>query len=73
MSRASDIVAALDELIYAKVSGATDLSQLANRMIGQLKIDAATSFEKLSELREKWNVIAVREDGGGWVESRYTG
>lgn len=73
MSVASDIVTALDALILAKITGATDLSQLSNRMIGQLKIDAATSIEKLTSMREQWREIANREDDGGWVESRYNG
>jgi hypothetical protein len=53
MSDISDALVALDALIKAKLEGASDLSEFYDTRLGDLGISAATSVEKLMDIRTK--------------------
>jgi hypothetical protein len=54
MPTADDIIQYIDDLIAAKLSGATDLSQFYSRTIGSLSISPAASIKELMEIRDMY-------------------
>lgn len=69
MSTASAIVAKIDELILAKLTGAAGLGELADRSLGDLSVTWSTSLRELRELREFYKRRADSEAGGGETET----
>lgn len=65
----SDALDALDTLIENKISGASDLSEFYDRRLDALGISAATSLQKLLDVREKLRRMVSASDGGEWVET----
>ena len=56
------IVAKLDELILAKLNGVGDISELFDQEWGrQIKLDGATSLEKLTAMRKEYAAMVVDE------------
>ena len=63
MADLDDALAALDALIKAKLTGASDLSSFYNRRLGALQIDAATSLDTLIALRKSLAEAASQAAG----------
>lgn len=55
-------IAAIDALIDAKLSGATDVAQLASRALGDLSIDMPSGIDALLRLREHYARCQSFED-----------
>lgn len=68
MSTYSEIVAGIDELIHAKVTGASDVSEFASRTMGSLNITVSVGLNTLMELRKKYEKLSNEESG----ESHYS-
>ena len=67
----AQIAAALKELIGVKITGASDLSDLADRRLGELGVNMATSLVKLQELLKLWEAKALYESGDVIQEMSY--
>lgn len=68
MSTYSEIVTAIDELIHAKVTGASDVSEFASKMMGSLNITMSVGITTLLELRKRYSELADQDSG----ESHYS-
>jgi hypothetical protein len=62
MADFESIIAAIDDLIAAKLSGATDLDQVADKRIGDLGINRSATIKTLMELRREYVQLQTAED-----------
>lgn len=59
VDRAQDIVDAIDALIEAKLSGASDVKEFARKNLASLGSDIPSSIDALMKLRDKYARIAA--------------
>lgn len=63
MATATEIVQAIDDLIYEAVNSGT-LSSLSDRKVGNLEIRKGKTLAELRILREAYHSLSLAEDGG---------